>query len=258
MAKRFAKYHGTGNDFILLISSEELECPEERIIRHACTRHTGIGADGIMIVCPSEEVDFKVDYYNSDGKLGSLCGNGARCAVHFAQSHGLFEGDSCTFEAADGQHDATIDGRGWVTVHFRDVEAGIKENGGLFFQTGSPHLVIETDNLESIAVEDIGASIRNGAYLEKGGCNVNWVNRNDGVFRMRTYERGVEGETLSCGTGAVAVALFLHTLYGVPSPISMVAPGGVLKVAFEKTDAGFNSISLNGPATHVYNGIWPW
>jgi len=258
MAKRFAKYHGTGNDFILLMGSEELEMPEEAIIHHACTRHTGIGADGLIVLWASDEADFRVDYYNSDGKLGSLCGNGSRCAVHFAHSHALFSGNSCSFTAADGIHHAVVDEKGWVRVEFLDVESGTLENGGCFYNTGSPHLVLETDDIEQIPVQQLGAALRYGAYEPRGGSNINWVERKENTFSMRTYERGVEAETLSCGTGAVAVALYLHSRYGISSPVRLQARGGVLEVFFVALDSGYTDIALKGPATPVYEGIWPW
>ncbi|MFM1884290.1 MAG: diaminopimelate epimerase [Bacteroidota bacterium] len=258
MAKRFAKYHGTGNDFILLMGSGDREILDAGLVQHACTRHTGIGADGLMVLWPSTDSDFSLDYYNADGQLGSLCGNGSRCAVHFAKSHELFEGHLCIFDAADGRHQAEMDAQGWVTVHFADAPSAVPQFDGWFVNTGSPHHLLEVEDIDTVNALSEGSALRYGPYAASGGSNINWLSCQEGHWKIRTYERGVEAETLSCGTGAVAAALYLHQAKGLPSPIRLQARGGLLEVGFSAKSAGFSDITLKGPATHVYDGIWPW
>lgn len=258
MAKRFSKYHGTGNDFILLMGTGERETLDVGLVQHSCTRHTGIGADGLMVLWPSEQSDFHLDYYNADGQLGSLCGNGSRCAVHFARAHERFEGTTCRFEAADGLHEAHIDANGWVTVHFADAPTVQPQHGGWFVNTGSPHHLLEVDDVEAVPVQVDGPALRYGVYAAQNGSNINWLSQKDNAWSIRTYERGVEAETLSCGTGAVAAALYLHQTHGLPSPVRLQARGGILEVGFSAQEGGYTDITLNGPATHVYDGIWPW
>ncbi len=258
MAKRFAKYHGTGNDFIMLMGLGDREILDAGLVHHACTRHTGIGADGLIMLWPSPDSDFLLDYYNADGQLGSLCGNGSRCAVHFAKSHELFEGNRCTFHAADGLHQAELDARGWVTVHFADAPVVQPQHDGWYVHTGSPHHLLEVEDVDAVDVQGDGSALRYGIYGSAGGSNINWLSQHEGLWKIRTYERGVEAETLSCGTGAVAAALYLHQTKALPAPIRLQARGGLLEVHFASQDHGYSNITLKGPATHVYDGIWPW
>jgi diaminopimelate epimerase len=226
MFRRFVKYHGSGNDFVVVRGSFEALWPAI-LVAEICHRRYGVGADGFMVVGPSEGADFRVDYYNADGGLGSLCGNGSRCAVDFARSQGLFTGLDCSFLAADGLHTAHWFGDGRVSVQFADAPRPVAQHGGWFVHTGSPHHVALTDHLE------LGERCA-----------------------LRTYERGVEDETLSCGTGAVAAALVAHTQWGLPSPVVLDARGGQLEVAFSSSPEGFTNIVLTGPVARVFDGEW--
>jgi diaminopimelate epimerase len=255
MFRRFVKYHGSGNDFVVVHGSFEADWPAI-LVAEICHRRYGVGADGFMVVGPAQGVDFRVDYYNADGRLGSLCGNGSRCAVDYARSLGLFEGTRCRFAAADGTHEAVWHGDGRVSVQFADAPRPQRQNGGWFVNTGSPHHVVLASDLESVEAIGEGRTLRYGVYAESGGANINWLAAREGGCAMRTYERGVEDETLSCGTGAVASALVAHLQWGLPSPIILDALGGQLEVAFTPTDEGFTDIVLTGPIARVFDGTW--
>jgi diaminopimelate epimerase len=255
MFRRFVKYHGSGNDFVVVRGSFEALWPAI-LVAEICHRRYGVGADGLMVVGPSDGADFRVDYYNADGGLGSLCGNGSRCAVDFARSQGLFEGSTCRFWAADGLHEALWHGDGRVSVHFADAPVPVAQHGGWFVNTGSPHHVSLTDNVESVDAVGEGLKLRYGVYAQSGGANINWLAASEGGCSLRTYERGVEDETLSCGTGAVAAALVAHLQWGLPSPVVLDARGGQLEVAFTATSEGFANIVLTGPVARVFDGEW--
>ena len=255
MFRRFVKYHGSGNDFVVVSGSFEATWPAI-LVAEICHRRFGVGADGFMVVGPAQGVDFRVDYYNADGRLGSLCGNGSRCAVDFARSLGLFMGTHCRFAAADGLHEAEWHGDGRVSVHFADAPHPQAQHGGWFVNTGSPHHVVLADDLESVDAVGEGRALRYGVYAASGGTNVNWLARRGGKGALRTYERGVEDETLSCGTGAVAAALVAHEQWGWPSPVVLDARGGQLEVAFAATSEGFANIVLTGPVARVFEGTW--
>lgn len=262
MKGQFNKYHGAGNDFILIDEMEGDWLDDPRIAR-ACCRRTGIGADGLLRLSTSHVADFKVTYYNADGALGSLCGNGSRCAVDYAKRAGLFPGSDCTFEAVDGLHEARWKGSGQVTISMENMPLAKLSEGGYFLDTGSPHhvaLLPESEDLMSLDVLELGRKLRHGPYAKQGGCNINWVQaiQGENAYAIRTYERGVEAETLSCGTGAVAAALVIHQVDQVSSPIELEAKGGKLIVDFERSDAGFINIQLTGPVVQVYKGQWPW
>lgn len=255
MFRRFVKYHGSGNDFVVVRGSFDASWPAI-LVAEVCHRRYGIGADGFMVVGPADGVDFRVDYYNADGNLGSLCGNGSRCAVDFARAEGLFQGSRCRFLAADGPHDAEWHGDGRVSVSFSDVPRPKAQNGGWFLDTGSPHHVAVTDDVASVDVVGEGRALRFGAYASAGGANINWLSLYDGQCALRTYERGVEDETLSCGTGAVAAALVAHEQWGLPSPVLLDARGGQLEVGFEANEGMFTNIVLTGPVARVFDGLW--
>lgn len=254
MFRRFVKYHGSGNDFVVVRGSFEATWPAI-LVAELCHRRYGVGADGFMVVGPAEGADFRVDYYNADGKVGSLCGNGSRCAVDFARAEGLFAGTECRFWAADGLHHATWHGDGRVSVAFANASNPVAQHGGWFVDTGSPHHVIPTAALAEVDAVAEGRSLRYGVYAPHG-ANVNWLEQRSAGCAMRTYERGVEDETLSCGTGAVAAALVAHRLWDVPSPIQLEAPGGLLEVAFTAQPEGFSNIVLTGPVARVFHGVW--
>ncbi|MEY3927850.1 MAG: hypothetical protein RJA97_857 [Bacteroidota bacterium] len=255
MFRRFVKYHGSGNDFVVVRGSFEALWPAI-LVAEICHRRYGVGADGFMVVGPSEGADFRVDYYNADGGLGSLCGNGSRCAVDFARSQGLFTGLDCSFLAADGLHTAHWFGDGRVSVQFADAPRPVAQHGGWFVHTGSPHHVALTDHLELVDTLGEGRALRYGVYASGGGANINWLAVQGERCALRTYERGVEDETLSCGTGAVAAALVAHTQWGLPSPVVLDARGGQLEVSFSSSPEGFTNIVLTGPVARVFDGEW--
>jgi len=255
MFRRFVKYHGSGNDFVVVRGALDAVWPAI-LVAELCHRRFGVGADGFMVVGPVDGADFRVDYYNADGNLGSLCGNGSRCAVDFARTQGLFSGSTCTFMAADGLHRATWHEGGRVSVGFADAPNPVAQHGGWFVNTGSPHHVIPTAELDAVDAVEEGRTLRYGAY-GAAGANINWLKQEGGeACAMRTYERGVEDETLSCGTGAVAAALVAHRLWGLKSPVQLSAPGGLLEVAFTAHSEGFTDIVLTGPVARVFDGEW--
>lgn len=261
MKRQFVKYHGAGNDFVMVDETQGLWLDTSQIAP-ACDRRMGIGADGFMTlrsIDGQSDIAYEVRYYNADGQIGSLCGNGSRCAVAWARELGLYEGDQVTFLASDGPHEATYLGSGIVTVDMSDASAIADQFNGSFVDTGSPHHVIITDDVDAIDVATLGPHIRHTHY-GVDGSNVNWVSRDaEGQWHIRTYERGVENETLSCGTGAVASALVLSNKCGASSPLTFRARGGDLTIAWAIEDSGtFHRIQLTGPTEKVFEGIWPW
>ena len=252
----FYKYQGTGNDFVLIDNREE-RFPKENtdLVSKICNRRFGIGADGLMLLENHPTADFRMVYFNSDGKLSSMCGNGGRCMVHFAKHLGMIS-EKTTFEAVDGIHEATIK-KNWVSLKMADVKEIIVSEDFSFLDTGSPHHVEMVTELKNFDVFSKGKDIRNEIYGEEG-ANVNFVEQiEDANFSVRTYERGVEDETLSCGTGVTAVALAMfETGKTQKNRITLNTPGGQLLVRFEKESDGYKNIFLEGPAVQVFKGIW--
>ena len=252
----FVKYHGTGNDFIL-IDDREGRFPTEAYsgIEQLCHRRFGIGADGLILVQHSGVAHFKMVYFNSDGRPSTFCGNGSRCIASYAHSLGLGEENFIAFEASDGLHQAEILPNDVVVIKMGDVGEVTKTSMGLYLHTGSPHLVVPVEEILDYPVKEIGRSYRNDAKFRPGGTNVNFMQRwQDGVF-ARTYERGVEDETFSCGTGVVAAALVANLLYSMQQPIKIHTQGGVLSVSFQRVRQGFQSVYLIGPAKRVFDGV---
>jgi len=256
MAITFYKYQGTGNDFII-IDNRQQQFPKNDTKQRAlvCDRKFGIGADGLILLEHSENADFTMTYYNADGNLSSMCGNGGRCIMHFAKFLGIIE-NKAAFEAIDGIHEATISG-GIVSLKMNDVTQLNVSESHVFIDTGSPHHVTLVDDLYAFDVVGSGRTIRNNVY-GKEGANVNFVQQeSDSVFLVRTYERGVEDETLSCGTGVTAVALAMYeTAKTTSEEITLKTRGGDITVSFRKTENGYTDIYLIGPAVQVYKGIW--
>lgn len=252
----FYKYQGTGNDFVI-IDNREKSFPKENteLVAKMCERRFGIGADGLILLENHAVADFKMIYYNSDGNLSSMCGNGGRCIFHFAKFLGIIS-EKATFEAADGMHQATVK-NDWVSLKMNDVEEITVSKDFVFLNTGSPHHVEMVSKLENFDVFSNGRNIRNNNYGNEGS-NVNFVEQNDNaVFSVRTYERGVEDETLSCGTGVTAVALAMfETSKTSENTITLKTSGGELQVSFNKDGAGYNNVYLKGPAIQVFNGKW--
>ncbi len=258
MQLSFYKYHGTGNDFIL-VDNRNGQFPKDKVelISRLCERHTGIGADGLILLEEDPESDFKMVYYNADGQEGSMCGNGGRCVVAFARKLGLIT-NTAIFSAADGLHEADfVDDQ--VRLKMQDVETIREKPDYLFLDTGSPHHVQTVNDLQAFEVVKEGRRLRYGLY-GKSGSNINFVEDTaENVFSVRTYERGVENETLSCGTGVTAVALSMHHLGKTDTrEIIVNTPGGQLVVTFENENGRYVDIFLKGPVKEVYRGSIEW
>jgi diaminopimelate epimerase len=256
MKIHFYKYQGTGNDFILVDNRDErLQLSQEQIA-FMCNRRFGIGADGLMELKTAPGYDFRMLYYNADGKEGSMCGNGGRCLVKFAHYVGIHKSEF-KFIAIDGDHYASIETNGWVRLKMQDVST-IEHNAGYeLLNTGSPHFVKTVPELKEFPVLNEGRSIRYSDKFRKDGVNVNFVESiNESSLFVRTYERGVEDETLSCGTGVTAAALVnAHNDRGF-NHVDIKTLGGKLYVEFNRVeDDVFQDIWLAGPATKVFDGF---
>jgi diaminopimelate epimerase len=254
----FSKYHGAGNDFII-VDDRRRDFPADDVllIKNYCHRRTGIGADGLMLLQNAEEADFQMQYYNSDGRPGTMCGNGARCILAFARDKGVVGGDGpFRFMAVDGLHEGLFCGKDQIKIHMRDVDNIRSVLGGFRVNTGSIHHVEYVDKLVDIDVVRKGAAIRNNpAYVADHGCNVNFVEvKEDGSLGIRTYERGVEDETLACGTGSVAAAIVHHAHGYHRKDYILHARGGDLRVSFNYHEGRYTAVYLEGPVKHVYNG----
>ncbi|GEP52119.1 diaminopimelate epimerase [Flavobacterium noncentrifugens] len=256
MKLTFYKYQGTGNDFVM-IDNRDGKFPKENteIVAKLCDRRFGIGADGLILLENDPETDFRMVYYNSDGNTSSMCGNGGRCLVSFAKSLDIIQKET-TFIATDGLHQATIFDDGTVSLQMKDVDTIEITAEHVFLDTGSPHHVQMEENLKDFDVKTQGANIRYSDIYGKAGSNVNFVNQdNEDTFSVRTYERGVEDETLSCGTGATAVAIAMKALGKTNSDtINLNVEGGKLEVSFTEKDEKFTDVFLKGPATFVFKG----
>lgn len=252
----FYKYQGTGNDFVLIDNRQQNFPKNDTIlIAQFCDRKFGVGADGLIVLEQHPTLDFSMVYYNADGNQSSMCGNGGRCIVHFAAFLGIIETQTA-FMATDGVHHASIqDDR--VALHMTDVSHIENHKQYSFLNTGSPHHIEMVANLEDLNVVDKGRAIRNNSY-GAAGANINFVSKISGdTFSVRTYERGVEDETLSCGTGVTAVALAMFdTKQTDSSKIYLKTPGGELCVSFDKKEQTYTNIILTGPAIQVYKGTW--
>ncbi|SMB96434.1 diaminopimelate epimerase [Hymenobacter roseosalivarius DSM 11622] len=260
MTIRFYKYQGTGNDFVMVDDRvQQFDASNHQLVRRLCDRRLGIGADGLILLRQHVDFDFEMVYFNADGYLGSMCGNGGRCTVAFAHHLRVIENET-RFIAADGAHEAHIEADGTVNLRMQDV-LGQQEVGedGVFLNTGSPHIVrfLDPSRLTELNVVNEGRAIRYNERFRERGTNVNFAEippTPDLPWQVRTYERGVEDETLSCGTGVTAVAL-AASRRGAISPVHLRTPGGDLRVSFEaQPDGSFTNIYLNGPAVRVFEG----
>jgi len=252
----FYKYEGTGNDFVMIDNRQNIFPKTNlKLIERLCDRRFGIGADGLILLENDLVTNFKMVYYNSDGNESSMCGNGGRCLVAFAKRLNVIQ-NSATFIATDGLHHATLLENGYVSLQMKDVDEVKIEDNYVFLNTGSPHHVILVEDLENWDVKNNGAKIRYSDLYGKAGSNVNFVKqKTDNHFAIRTYERGVEDETLSCGTGATAVAIAMNAIGKTNShTIKMDVEGGQLEVSFDKVDDRFINVFLKGPATFVFKG----
>jgi len=263
----FAKYQGAGNDFVIV---DALETPVHLTVGHIqqiCDRRFGVGADGLIFIRSSDDVDYEMVYHNADGNVGSMCGNGARCAFTFARLRG-YVGDSADFMACDGRHRARrLDGD-WVEVSMSSVSssdigsANVGAPTGVphdcVLDTGSPHFVRFVTDIENLNVVEEGRRIRYSEAYRNEGINVNFVESHPEYLHLKTYERGVENRTLACGTGATAVALAYAEQQGLlEGPVALKADGGDLSVNFDRVDSGFINVVLQGPAQEVFIGKMP-
>ena len=256
MTLQFSKYEGTGNDFIV-IDDMKLHFPvSEKLIRDLCDRHNGIGADGVLLVQHSEGYDFGMKYFNSDGSPATFCGNGGRCVAAFAHYYGI-AGNTCRFMAADGIHHAIItENKGQTMI----VELGMQDaviydtlNSLYYLNTGTYHVVKFVGNPDNVDVIESGREIRFEAKYEPHGTNVNFARMLKKELYVRTYEKGVENETLSCGTGVTATAVAASLKYG-GSAFFVNTAGGRLHVSFTRVEETFKEVKLTGPARLVFEG----
>lgn len=257
MLVHFSKYHGTGNDFVM-IDGRKLNFPlqDQALIQKICHRRFGVGADGLIVVEESKEYDFTMRYFNADGGEGSMCGNGGRCIVAFAQRLGI-AGEETTFEGIDGIHKASILSDGQIRLKLRDVKAIQKLEDGYLLDTGSPHFVKFVQKLDQVAMETEGKEIRHQARFGEGGVNVNFVEATKSdTLTVRTFERGVEAETWSCGTGVAAAALSSYIHHKSDNTrYQIITKGGKLELSFQaESNLCFRDVFLCGPALHVYDG----
>lgn len=252
MKFHFFKYQGTGNDFVM-IDNRAKTFPKEKtdIISQLCDRHFGVGADGVILIENDDNFDFKMVYYNADGSE-TFCGNGGRCAVAFGKQLEIIKSKT-RFIAVDGEHEATIQ-NGIVSLKMIDVEDIQIKKDAVFAYTGTQHHVELVASLDNYPVFENGKEIRNS--YDFPGANVNFVEQqNEKTFRVRTYEKGVENETLACGTGVTAVAVAMHKTGKTKSKsINLPVEGGELIVSFEENKGKYFNIFLTGPANFVFEG----
>jgi diaminopimelate epimerase len=252
----FSKYQGTGNDFIIINNRDgNLSELDAHSIKKLCDRKFGIGADGLILLCTKGGYDFEMIYYNADGKQSTMCGNGGRCIVRFAYDIGIHK-STYNFLAIDGVHEAEIDTNNNIRLKMQDVHSVEEHSSFSVLNTGSPHFIKYSNDVRHIDVQKEGHDIRYSDTFKEEGINVNFV-ENIGQYSIfvRTYERGVEAETLSCGTGVTAAALVsAHNERGY-NEVEVKTLGGTLSVEFNKTaDESFTDIYLCGPAAFVFSG----
>lgn len=254
------KYHGNGNDFIMIDNRSQYFKKATNTIAFLCNRHFGIGADGLILIETSDAYDFRMIYYNADGEEGTMCGNGGRCAVAFAHQLGIIKNNT-SFIAIDGEHKAELlhsDDEVLIRLKMKDVNKIQHLSNDYFIDTGSPHHICFLDQrLDDLDIDNEGRKIRwSKQYQSIGGVNVNFVEEKPGHIYVRTFERGVEAETLSCGTGVTAASLAFADKYQLKkSQINIETKGGKFTLTFEKRDHIYQDIYLCGPAKKVFKII---
>ena len=253
MIIEFYKYQGTGNDFIMIDDREnKFDIVDDALITALCERRMGIGADGLVLLREHDTLDFEMIYFNSDGNQSSMCGNGGRCIIAFAHMLEMIDTET-TFMAIDGEHKGEIMEDG-ISLKMQDVTKIEGVGDGLVMDTGSPHYIEMVDNLDNLDVNKQARRIRNSAPFKKEGINVNFV-LDAAELQVRSYERGVEAETLSCGTGVVATAIAMHYSNCLEDNLMSVnTKGGELTVSFEEFNGTYRNIWLSGEASMVYVG----
>ncbi|MBO5849496.1 MAG: diaminopimelate epimerase [Bacteroidales bacterium] len=254
----FSKFHGAGNDFIMINAIKKELVLSEELIFKMCDRRVGIGADGLIILMPSDNHDFRMKYYNCDGKESTFCGNGGRCIAAFAHQQGIIKNEA-VYEAVDGIHKAKVAeisiGEYLVELSMRDILSFKLDDNSLLIDTGSPHYVTKVNNLKDLDVKNAGAEIRYDKNISSDGVNVDFLLNDNGNIHIRTYERGVEDETLACGTGVTASAIAASLWFG-GDDIDIHTQIAKLNVRFDKENNTFKNVVLTGPATHVFDGMF--
>jgi diaminopimelate epimerase len=256
MKIQFWKYQGTGNDFVILDNRDKkYDRLTREQVQFLCDRRFGIGADGLMLLNSHKDYDFEMKYYNSDGGESSMCGNGGRCLTKFAHDIGIILSDY-RFIAIDGEHEASINTDGTVALKMNDVDNVKYDRGNYILNTGSPHFVTIDNDVMSIDVFKRGRDIRYSDAFKNEGINVNFVQQTEEPDKIivRTYERGVEDETYSCGTGVTASALVCYHNDNGFNRVEVQTKGGDLSVEYDKIGDSFRNVWLNGPAVKVFEG----
>lgn len=251
----FFKYQGAGNDFVMIDNRSQQYQFSTQQIQRLCDRHFGIGSDGLILLENSSTADFKMIYFNSDGRESTMCGNGGRCIVAFAKYLSLIT-RTTTFEAIDGMHYAEVIKDNYIRLQMKDVSSVERYNNDFVLNTGSPHYVKVVENVNTINVYEEGRKIRYSEPFKAQGINVNFLQIVDeNTIIVRTYERGVENETLSCGTGVTASAIVASILFNKPKySVSVSTKGGTLQVDFELKNNIYQNVFLSGNAEYVFNG----
>ena len=260
----FSKYHGTGNDFILVDNRTSYLKTYKELVKFLCDRRFGIGADGLILLQNHPDMDFEMIYFNSDGNESSMCGNGGRCITAFAKRLGIIQ-NNAAFNAIDGPHQAIIVNENEdknapvmnVKLRMKDVSGIEIGDDYIYMDTGSPHYVVKVDDATSVDIVNDARKIRYNERFKTVGTNVNFIQNKIDHLYVRTYERGVEDETLSCGTGvtASAIAASIWDLNKYENNCSVNTPGGKLSVHFEKEGDNFKNVWLEGPTAFVFEGI---
>ncbi len=256
----FFKYQGTGNDFILLDQRQKryLSHADRELIERLCRRRFGIGADGLILLESHPQLDFQMVYFNADGRQSTMCGNGGRCIAAFARFLGMVE-ERCRFQAVDGPHEARLPRPDYVELRMNDVGRVELRPEACILDTGSPHYVRFVEGLEGVDVVSEGRRIRRSEPWRREGINVNFVVEGKAGLEVATYERGVEDETLSCGTGVTAAAIAWARKHGLAGPqrVCVRTRGGELEVRFTAGESGFTDVWLCGPVRMVFRGeVW--
>lgn len=260
----FNKYQGTGNDFVIIDNRTEtyLDRSMQAAIQQICDRKFGIGADGLILLQNKPGFDFEMVYFNADGNESSMCGNGGRCIVAFARQLGVIK-EEAYFLAIDGPHQAKVTSEGWVELKMSDVASIERGDDFTILDTGSPHYIVFVEDLKDINIVQSGQQIRYSDRFKTDGINVNFVEKTEAGIAVGTYERGVEDETLSCGTGVTAAAIALvadqQNSNDIPASneVAISTKGGQLKVRLTSKEQHYTDIWLCGPATKVFEGTYP-
>ena len=252
----FYKYQGTGNDFVIIDNRQQIFSKKSQtFFRKICDRRFGIGADGLILLQNHLKFDFEMIYFNADGKEGSMCGNGGRCIVAFAKFLKIID-KKTSFSAIDGVHDAVVLKNNLISLKMNNVQHIKVSKDHILLNTGSPHYVKAIKNIIGLDAVEVGKKIRYSSKFKKEGINVNFIQKRGKDLFIRTYERGVENETFSCGTGAIAAAIAANQMnLTTTNQVKINALGGILQVSFEKNKQNqYKNIWLTGPVQQTFTG----